>query len=1175
MLSPDSKEELSRSERDTQLLDVKNPFTNNKWVNKTKKKSKLQNDELEEGEVQSEKHLETKSKTAPNYPLERWGHQTVVVGQYMYLIGGYIDDAYPQVAREQIYRLDCETYEWEKVVCNTSSAPEHRDSHSLCLIQGKIYLFGGKTADERVKNDIVVFDTKKHEWKKIDATGTLPLVRESHQACSFEDRYMIVFGGTNGKEEEEVVVYDDMYIFDTLTNAWREVTNKHGHQIEARDSFSMTNVNGFVYVFGGQGKSVGKDDVFYNDFYKLKFNMFGDGKSETVEILTVVAQNEDKKPCVRASHSMCVFKDRYIFIIAGEKQQETKLDDIWAYDIEDNVWIEVHHKKHRCPLKPIISLSSSVYQDQIIIFGGLLKEVNSDQTLILQLNYVDENKLHSNSQESKKTCNTCEVVYNLTDQQKEKQKQLEQALKNNQIDDEDNIRIDVDREDIQLKHPEVFENENKGEDGGNETEVDKPKLKENDQNAKQSKQNSGEELQMIDEDKQENTNDDQANSNELADEQADKNLNQVESEKKVEANNEKTHEDVIEIQENQIIEKNENEMDTETDGKPIIKKDENDMDEEQEEDQDASIKEENDEKRSGSGTKLDQFDVDSKDDSVLESEEKLRQQEINKALKKEMASQGHQHQHQQLQEDSILTIRQPYISMSFLNSISNLIGWPFTAFGLLVHNAKSQFASTIQINLMCQKKKETYINIQAQAANQQSKAGSSQNLQDASQGLNNNSQNKCNGFLLNQPIDKNIIDNHNLFLQIYDDSEGFPHNDFVDIMYKFDSYKVIQYNKAHKELIQDEIQLQSKAQYGNNIKLAGLRLGQNVLFISKNKTYNILNVGLISSSGKINPNLQECIIFLFSIDMKKKVYLTESGDQNKRIILNNIAHLMNEEQLFKHDKGNYIYIFDLKRIPLIGREGYEFQYSPNKPDIISKKKNFFKEKKEHVEKLIDYSLKSYLQHLYVKIPENMHFCINGQRYEFLSYQNILTKQKGMRFLKELNIDNFPMVKDSGKVTIYEQTNYNPDQSASTQSQAAQTTQEQEQSSTETKEGTTTRKNTSAEQHQGILLYQDERLIGRAESHRFGSYFIEKIINKSKNQSNLFKYVGVIELDKFFTPNLFYNGLENAFQEAAVRQCLKQFLKAQKQQTQAKSEKIRSRSSDNIEEPELRKELKTD
>ena len=85
-----------------------------------------------------------------------------------------------------------------------------------------------------------------------------------------------------------------------------------------------------------------------------------------------------------------------------------------------------------------------------------------------------------------------------------------------------------------------------------------------------------------------------------------------------------------------------------------------------------------------------------------------------------------------------------------------------------------------------------------------------------------------------------------------------------------------------------------------------------------------LIVGLLSADGKINPNLSECIIFLFSIDLNKKVYLTENGDQNKRIILNNIAFLMTEEQLFAHDHGTYIYIFDLKRVPQAGIDAYEF-----------------------------------------------------------------------------------------------------------------------------------------------------------------------------------------------------------------------------------------------------------
>lgn len=61
-----------------------------------------------------------------------------------------------------------------------------------------------------------------------------------------------------------------MYLFDTHTNVWREVINKQGPLIEARDSFSMVSIGDFTYLFGGQGKSVGEEDIFYNDFYKIK-----------------------------------------------------------------------------------------------------------------------------------------------------------------------------------------------------------------------------------------------------------------------------------------------------------------------------------------------------------------------------------------------------------------------------------------------------------------------------------------------------------------------------------------------------------------------------------------------------------------------------------------------------------------------------------------------------------------------------------------------------------------------------------------------------------------------------------------------------------------------------------------------------------------------------------------
>ena len=57
-----------------------------------------------------------------------------------------------------MYKLDCETFEWEKIIVNSQSNPDHRDSHLITLIDKKIYMFGGKTPSEKLKNDLWSFD---------------------------------------------------------------------------------------------------------------------------------------------------------------------------------------------------------------------------------------------------------------------------------------------------------------------------------------------------------------------------------------------------------------------------------------------------------------------------------------------------------------------------------------------------------------------------------------------------------------------------------------------------------------------------------------------------------------------------------------------------------------------------------------------------------------------------------------------------------------------------------------------------------------------------------------------------------------------------------------------------------------------------------------------------------
>lgn len=86
-------------------------------------------------------------------------------------------------------------------------------------------MFGGKKDEEIMLEDLwkmTVTNVNNSKgsavlnWTKIEATGSVPPARESAQLCGIDGRYILLFGGTNGKDEEEnLVVYDDMYILDT------------------------------------------------------------------------------------------------------------------------------------------------------------------------------------------------------------------------------------------------------------------------------------------------------------------------------------------------------------------------------------------------------------------------------------------------------------------------------------------------------------------------------------------------------------------------------------------------------------------------------------------------------------------------------------------------------------------------------------------------------------------------------------------------------------------------------------------------------------------------------------------------------------------------------------------------------------------------------------------------
>lgn len=365
-------------------------------------------------------------------PCKRWGHGVVLYENHMYLFGGSGNNSNPR-SWEAIYILNCDTFEWERICPSDpfkGNIPEPRDSHSSTRINNNMYIYGGSNGTTPF-NDMFAFNFTFRNWNKIVATGDLPSSREGHSAAGLNDRYIFIYGGWNGKS-----IYNNYYLFDTMTNIWRKVEPEDSTlEPAARESHSCCFVKENFFVFGGQGHILRKKENYFNDFYKGKLTFSKNMEKVSCKWEKVIAKNNVSPPH-RTSHSMNVYKDRYIFLIGGEgysmENKDTKTieserkelcsekdfeddkappcfpkNDVWIYDTEINYWSLLEARSSELFL-PRFTHSCSVYKDQFIIFGGLKDYKNSIDDLIV---LVIDNEDYQTEKKEIDLCNTCRRLF--------------------------------------------------------------------------------------------------------------------------------------------------------------------------------------------------------------------------------------------------------------------------------------------------------------------------------------------------------------------------------------------------------------------------------------------------------------------------------------------------------------------------------------------------------------------------------------------------------------------------------------------------------------------------------------------------------------------------------------------------------------------------------------------
>jgi len=111
---------------------------------------------------------------------------------------------------------------WRVVEVSKGNPPSARFGHGQAAIGSNIYVFGGREGtaiDERLLDDMHMFDTLSRTWQLLSTRGPSPTPRSYHRV-EVVDRFLFVFGGADGSGR-----LADLHRFDTRTNEWAKLAD--------------------------------------------------------------------------------------------------------------------------------------------------------------------------------------------------------------------------------------------------------------------------------------------------------------------------------------------------------------------------------------------------------------------------------------------------------------------------------------------------------------------------------------------------------------------------------------------------------------------------------------------------------------------------------------------------------------------------------------------------------------------------------------------------------------------------------------------------------------------------------------------------------------------------------------------------------------------------------------
>ncbi|GAQ88248.1 kelch repeat superfamily protein [Klebsormidium nitens] len=247
-------------------------------------------------------------------PPARLGVTLVAVGKTLFIFGGRNGD---KNELSNLYAFNTAAGEWRDLT-DLPGAPAGRSYHAAVADEKRksFFVFGGCAADGR-RNDLYEFDTRAEAWTSYPTSAEL-LPRGGPGLAVVREKVYVLFG-FSGKEQ------GDIHAFDLKSQTWQQLETS-GETPTPRSVLGVTSFNDrYIVAFGGEsdpsdkgheGAGAFSDEVFILDTTSLRWSR--------PELRTEVGA---KPPCARGWFAFAPI-GRSMFIYGGNSETNERLDDL-------------------------------------------------------------------------------------------------------------------------------------------------------------------------------------------------------------------------------------------------------------------------------------------------------------------------------------------------------------------------------------------------------------------------------------------------------------------------------------------------------------------------------------------------------------------------------------------------------------------------------------------------------------------------------------------------------------------------------------------------------------------------------------------------------------------------------------------------------------------------------